>query len=103
MDGILAISFIGVLFIKVVVEKSSANVKGSALATLFLNPAIINFMMLNLFLGTGWGVADAYLAVYLRESLGASFQLIGIECNYSLFLLMELMVAVAYNTTRDGS
>jgi hypothetical protein len=32
---------------------------------------------MNLFLGLGWGTADAYLTIYLNEELGASYSLIG--------------------------
>jgi hypothetical protein len=77
MDAVLAVTFVGVMFIKVVIEKSPANAKSSALISLFLNPAIIIFLALNLFLGMGWGVADAYLSIYIKEDLGASYQLIG--------------------------
>lgn len=77
MDGVLAVSFVGVMFIKVVVEKATASAKSSAILELFLNPAIVIFHILNLFLGTGWGVADAYLSIYIKEDLGASYQLLG--------------------------
>jgi hypothetical protein len=44
---------------------------------LFGNPATITFLVMNLFLGMGWGAADAYLTIYLNEELNASYELIG--------------------------
>jgi hypothetical protein len=53
----------------------------TALKKLFGNPAIITFLLINLFMGIGWGAADAYLAIYLNEELGATYVLIG---NYNM-------------------
>ena len=57
-------------------EKSEEKMS-SALKNLFGNPAIITFLLINLFMGIGWGAADAYLAIYLNEELGATYALIG--------------------------
>ncbi len=49
----------------------------SALKNLFGNPAIITFLLMNLFMGIAWGAADAYLYIYLNEELHASYELLG--------------------------
>lgn len=57
-------------------EKSNEKLT-SALKKLFLNPATVTFLLLNLFMGVGWGAADAYLSIYLNEELKATYSLIG--------------------------
>lgn len=44
----------------------------SVLKKLFLNPATVIFLIINWFLGIGFGSAEAYLNVYLNEELQAS-------------------------------
>jgi hypothetical protein len=61
----------------------------TALKKLFGNPAIITFLLINLFMGIGWGAADAYLAIYLNEELGATYVLIG-NCNKPILVLQYL-------------
>jgi hypothetical protein len=60
----------------VTMEKSEEKMT-SSLKKLFGNPATITFLVMNLFLGMGWGAADAYLTIYLNEELNASYELIG--------------------------
>ena len=69
-----------IAFQDVAMTKSEEKVT-SALKNLFGNPAIITFLLMNLFMGIAWGAADAYLAIYLNEELGASYTLIG-KCSY---------------------
>ena len=57
-------------------EKSNEKLT-SVLKKLFLNPATVTFLLLNLFMGVGWGAADAYLSIYLNEELKATYSLIG--------------------------
>ena len=49
----------------------------SAMKRLFINPAIITFLLLNLFMGISWGAADAYLTIYLSEEQSATYAFIG--------------------------
>ncbi len=57
-------------------EKSEEKIS-SSVKKLFVNPATITFLFINLIMGIGWGAADAYLSIYLTEELNASYALIG--------------------------
>ena len=67
-------------------EKSEDNMT-SSMKKLFGNPATITFLSMNLFLGVGWGAADAYLTIYLTEELNADYELIGWEILYFIVSL----------------
>ena len=57
-------------------EKSEEKIS-SSMKKLFVNPATITFLLINLIMGIGWGAADAYLTIYLNEELKATYELIG--------------------------
>ncbi len=75
MDAILVVVVAITCFIDVKIEKSSES-DWKALKK-FMQPVFLIFFGLNLILGTTFGVADTYVAVFLEEEFGASSELIG--------------------------